>query len=135
MVIQALDLLLHPGLLGFQPPSDLPSPFAFQLKINPRLDEYHAVSRLNHTLLAASHVLPIGATYPPSIEILKILVALGLVLLSLSPGSPGAGLGPRRGPLTESGLRFSSPHPRPGWGGAFRGTSPEPVQAIALYLL
>ena len=97
MVVQLLDLLLHSGLLGFEPPSDIPPPFAFQLKINPRLNEDHAVSRLDHTLLAASHVLPIGATYPPSKEIFKILLALEPLRSPMPSGLPGAGSGPRRG--------------------------------------
>ena len=99
MVVQPLDLLLHSGLLGFEPPPDIPPPFVFQLKINPCLNEGHTVSRLDHTLVAASHVLPIGATYPPSKEILKLFLVLKLALPPLPSGLQGAGSGSQRVPL------------------------------------
>jgi hypothetical protein len=91
MVIQCLDLLLHPGLLGFEPPSDISPPFAFQLKINPCLNEYHTVSRLDHSLPAASLALPIGAAYPPSKEIFKLPLVLELLLSRPPTGLWGAG--------------------------------------------
>jgi hypothetical protein len=63
--VQHFDLPFHPSFLGFQPSSDLPPPLAFQLKVNPCLNENHAVSGLDRAILATSHVLPISATYPP----------------------------------------------------------------------
>jgi len=88
MVVQLLDLLLHSGLLGLEPPPDIPPPLVFQLKINPRLNEGHAVPRLDHAFHAASHVLPIGATYPPPKEILRILLVLELALWRLPSFGP-----------------------------------------------
>ena len=69
--VQHFQLLLHPVLLGFQPPSDIPSPLTLQLNIDPCLNEHHAVSRLDHAILATCRVLPISSTYPPSVMILQ----------------------------------------------------------------
>lgn len=131
MAVQPLDLFLHSGLLKFKPPSDLPSSFAFQLKINPRLNENHAISRLNHTLLAALHVLPIGATYPPSKEILKFVLALKLALSPLPSWVPKPDSERNRVRSWNQALDF----PCSSAGSAFTRTSSDPVQLIALYPL
>lgn len=124
MLVQLLDLLLHSGFLGFEPPSDIPPPFAFQLKTNPRLNEDHAVSRLDHTLLAASHVLPIGATYLPSIEIPKILLVPELALWPL----PSSGPKPDVARKSLRGWNQACDFALPSKGAAFRGTHSDRVQ-------